>query len=102
MGLSFINLLVGLAGWANTPFKLLDEPKDEAPLLGTRPFAEGTFKALLGQLAVFFSNRIRLHGLLLIWSILLNYMDILRFAHILEHFRPDGGAHFADMRLFQQ
>jgi hypothetical protein len=46
VGLSFVNLLVGLASGADTPFELFNEPKDKTFLLETRPFAQGTFKAL--------------------------------------------------------
>ena len=48
MGLSFINLLIGLASRADTGFELLNEPKDKASLFETRPFADGTFEALFG------------------------------------------------------
>ena len=65
MRLSFIDLLVGLAGGAEPRFELLDEPKDQALLLLACAITERTFEALFGFGAVFLGNFLGLHNLLL-------------------------------------
>ena len=62
MGLSAIDLLIGLAGGAEARLNSFYEPEGKAFLLFTCPFAEKTFKTLFGLTAVLIGNGIVLHN----------------------------------------
>lgn len=63
MGLSVIDLLVGLTGGAKARLNFFNEPEDKSFLLFACAFAEGTFKALFGLPAVLIGNAFVLHNL---------------------------------------
>jgi len=63
VGLSVIDLLVGLTGGANARLNFFNEPEDKSFLLFASVFAKGTFKALFGLPAVLIGNAFVLHNL---------------------------------------
>jgi len=63
VGLSTIDLLIGLTGRAKARLNFFNEPKGKAFLLFASMFAEGTFKALFGLPAVLIGNGFSLHNL---------------------------------------